>query len=511
MLAAVSLTAACTSPRPVEPGDSAATEEPPPATLDEAIAGAKRARAEADALKPPAYAGPRDPESLSLFMNTPFKEWTAKKNLAALKATRAYANAARLAPPETQLELRLGFAEMWLDYADEFVSTGEGAIPDVWRRHPSIVASYRDSLSDTTRPQIDVARVALEQCVATAKQYAIDSPTAARCDERLAELDRAAAAAKTFPYRPRPFQATRQPSPCVFHGTLHGLGMRLFANESGPDALAQLDRADVEVQLAPVAGARPHARVLWPIQTEGYLDQYPFETTRRVDAVSNHVWLPAGAAVNVYAPRGTNATIAVDFAPPGGAQHSPAAFSREVACADLALRGPLRAGGTKPSRDDLVLHTGKVELYDQPCGKIVASVMARGDAVTPVEYRGDWTRILVKQPFHADAWVESSVLRERTGKSIGIVGLRAVDQGHVTHMATDPIALRLSPDQGRDADANANASEAATLQLAPGAGFELGATHGAFVEVRPSGVRRADGAPYYALSSDIDAKTVLVR
>ncbi len=526
-LAATALSGACASTRTLAPGeapngdgtrnDDKQEAEPAPRTLEEAVARATRARAEADALKPPVYSGPRDVESLTRFMNTEFKAWTAEKNLAASKATRAYAVAANLAPAGTQIELRLGFAEMWLDYADEFISTGEAAIPDTWRRHPSIVASYRDNLRQTTQAHVDVARIALEQCVVTAEQQGLDSAAAKRCSDRLVELERTAAKEDAPPYRPRPFEATHQPSPCVFRGTLHGLGMRLFADETGSEELARLDRAEVEVHLSATADGRAHARVLWPIQAEGYLDQYPFETTRRVDAVPKHVWLPPGTAVNAHAKQETSATIKIAFSTPDGPQHSPATFSGEVTCDELALRGPLRAGGTTPSRDDLVLRTGKVNLYDQPGGKIVASVTARGDVATPVEYRDDWTRVRLNWPFHADAWIKSSALRERESDSVGLIGLRTVDHGRVTHVTTEPIALRLEPrvrakanDRDNDRD-NDRGAEGSQLVLVPGAGLEVGATRGVFVEVRPRGIRRADGAPYYVLATDLDTKTARVR
>ncbi len=502
--------AACAStPKPEEPaaqsGDSENDTEPAPRNLEEAVARATRDRATADALEPPVFSGPRDVESSTRFMNTKFKAWTTEKNLAAAKATRAYAIAASLAPPRMQIVLRLGFAEMWLDYADEFISTGEAAIPDTWRRHPSVVSSYRDNLRETTQAHVDVARVALEQCVVTAEQQGIDSPEAERCGERLAEVKRAAARDDAPPYQPRAFQATYQPEPCVFRGTLHGLGMRLFATAEGEGEMARLDRAEVEVRLATAAGERAHARVLWPIQTEGYLDEYPFETKRRVDAVPKHVWLPPGTAVNAYA-NGTaaaTATIAIAFSTRDGAQHSPASFTGELACDDVALRGPLRAGGATPSRNDLVLRRGKIELFDKPGGRVVASITARREVATPIEYRDSWTRVRLNWPFHADAWIKSSQLREREAGSLGVVGLRAIDTGHVTHLATEPIELRLAP---RSKDENN-----VELLLVPGAGFEVGATRGVFVEVRPRGVRRADGAPYYALATDLDTKTARAR
>lgn len=518
-ITAAALGAACpscaTTPKADEPttqnNDDKNDAEPAPRNLEEAVARATRDRAKADALQPPVFSGPRDVESSTRFMNTEFKAWTTQKNLATAKATRAYAIAASLAPPQTQIILRLGFAEMWLDYADEFISTGEAAIPDTWRRHPSVVSSYRDNLRETTQAHVDVARVALEQCVTTAEQQGIDSPAAERCGERLAEVKRAAAKDDAAPYRPRAFQATYQPEPCVFRGTLHGLGMRLFMAAEGEGEIARLDRAEVEVRLAPAPGAgadeRSHARVLWPIQTEGYLDEYPFETTRRVDAVPKHVWLPPGTAVNAYASRATaaatTATIAIAFSAPDGAEHSPASFTGQLACDDLALRGPLRAGGTTPSRDDLVLRTGKVELFDKPGGRVVASITARGGVATPIEYRDGWTRVRLNWPFHADAWIKSAELREREAGSLSVVGLRTVDAGRVTHLATEPIELRLAP---RDKGA-----KNVGLVLVPGAGFEVGATRGVFVEVRPRGVRRAEGAPYYALATDLDTKTTRAR
>jgi len=504
VLTAASLLAGCAStgtPEPEASSKQLSDAEPPPRDLAEAVARARSARAAADALKPPTYTGPRDVESLTQFMNTEFKAWTTEKNLAASKATRAYATAASLAPPETQVELRLGFAEMWLDYADEFIETGEASIPDAWQRHPSIVASYRDSLHNTTQSHIDVARIALERCVASAELHAIQSVAATRCTERLERLNRTTASNDAPPYDPNPIQSTEQPSPCVFRGTLHGQGMRLFAEPRGDDVLALIDRADVEVHL-PTAGGRPRAQVYWPLEAEGYLDEYAFETTKRVDAIPPRVWLPTGTAVNAYAGSGNDALITRAFSPPGGPQHSPAEFSGSIACADLALRGPLRASGAALTRDDLLLRAGRVELYDAPEGRVIAWVTTRGETVTPVEYRRDWTRIQLRSPFEADVWVRASRLGEPSRKRMSIGVLQTQDTGRVTHIATEPVRLHLSPAPAGDGGTS--------LSLAPNAGFELGAARGAFVEVRPHGIERSGGAPYYARASDLKAKSVAV-
>jgi hypothetical protein len=463
------------------------TEEASNKPVPQALAEARRLRAEAEAI-----AAPQVPTGLTkaktiAFMEGPLKAWIGKKRGAVDRAASAYSEAFEDLRGADLSAAALELGDLWNSFAAKFIELGLAAMPPALEGNPETAKAYRGAIEDAASSQRELARAAYELCAGGDPPLKNDG-AAQRCRQELAKLPQirkrpAATHRPRVQAVERAWVPTRQPSPCTFAGSLR-LFQAPISSTPGGEPFAWLDAVEVSRLELPKVRSEPlHVTTSWPIRTSFYIaaDRAPLALRSRIDFVQGHVWLAAGAAVAAAAPENGRALVYRRTR----AEPDPAKL---ISCAELTLADEASSKHTKLTNPkdfagDVVLHSApdgpKIAQFSLDSSMPFEVLEERGTfrrvASSKSQHRDSWQTV----PFDFDAWTQAQSTDER---SFGLIGLLR-DGVRATHVVTNDLELFSSPE-----------STSTVGTLVKGVPVLVGETQNGFVNVDVPGLQRPNEA-----------------
>ncbi len=299
-------------------------------------------------------------------------------------------------------------------------------------------------------------------------------------------------------------------SRCAFRGRLEAV-VPLYSDDASGLVLATLNAVHVELRLPSEYGARLPATVSYPIEAAGYVESPTLWLTERYEVVPGHIWVPVGTPVEAYSAAEARVRVRIPLGSPDALAHSPSEFGGNLPCGSLSVDRPKPAPPPNPG-PSLELRDGRVVLHDKPFGTPIGFFTADEHAASFVSERDGWYRVLLKRPFHADAWIERTALAEDQwlDPEPKITSARAPktdpETGEVPQAKTKSTSMPSEPGAARDRSISLDPLEvrlqperaaAVVARIARGAAISRIRDRGAFVEVQVSGVSPAAGAHFY--------------
>lgn len=471
------------------------------ASASRALADARRARAEAEALAPPKVPPNLDRKRALEFLSGTLSSWLKARTMRSESAAVAYAAVTEQGGAE-ELSALLELGALWQTFGDLVQSAMAASVPAEFVGETR--RSYLSGIFDATRRPFDEAYGALQRCVTRAEQTRRES-SAAACKERIArlpelvrtpaqsggaaEFDDRSSAKRTEPERPK--LSGSQPAPCVFAGSLELNQLELWNDPQTKVPVARVWRVDLASLILPKQEAGPvRVTATWPIQGNYWLTAaaLPLVLRSREELVKDHVWLDAGTPLQAFDANGGTVQA---MRPRAWSSGSEPTFARRVSCAELALSGAIERSYPPPKQQ--VSFSGSLELSAAPGKPPIAKLkLTSPTSFELLTQRGPWRRVAVAAidqnlPFSCDAWTKNAT-SEAAG--MGMIGL--LNPLSPSHVSTRAIKLFVAPN-----------AAAPSLMLAPEVWFRAGKPQSGFVPIQLSLVRGPEHTELWAQQAEL--------
>ena len=458
-----------------------------------ALANARREKAEAEALVPPAVAPNLDREHALALINGPVRSWVQARVQRSESAARAYAPVIRENDAE-ELTGLLELGALWQTFGDELRRTVVATVPSEFARDPELKRAYLSAVLDATQRPFDEARGALQRCVKRAEETA-RADAGAACKARLSRLPESTATAsdaagsvvesesesgskQVAPARPK--LSGSQSTPCEFAGSLESDEFELWAESGTRSRVARVWRLDLASLVLPEKeGASARVSALWPLQGTYWLDgaSMPLVLRAREELVKGHVWLDAGTPMHVFGP---NAGAVEAVRPRSWTAGSEPIFSRRIRCTELVLAGSIEQ--TFPTVKNALAFKGLLQLSAAPGTPPIAKLqLAKSATFEVLAEKGPWRRIAARAidwqlPFSFDAWTKDAA--DGDG-GMGLIGL--LNEPSPSHVSITALKAFISPSTAMP-----------SVTLAPEVWFQAGKAKSGFVPIKVSGLSGPD-------------------